>query len=310
VIDFVSKARACNKSEAARELIAMSSAGLRDVHFPCHRASTSKPSAAGKAVQPMPPDCRAAWDEGVRHLLANETMQRQIDEWRSWIPGTARLLAEDGLMGCPLNRGRRQTAFVVQSPYRDQLGCISTRDVGYHIRLKPRKDERASWLYEPNLKKHGTGCPALPFVLGGGFVPYATTIIGTEGQWDAITLASAAGWLVSDSTWPECISVFGTRGADGWRTLIEAWGRHWRADARFVLFPDADEAGDRWSASHGFVDALRTRKHQVRVIRSNEPGAKDLNDLHQRRPLTKADINLWLQEGRAPNGSSYDHRGI
>lgn len=283
VVDFIAAARRCDRSEAARYLITLA---RKSEHMSTKTTSASPTSPRPPA--PMPTESRAVWDEGVNHLRANESWQHAIDVWRGWPAGTTARLAEDGLIGTPLVRGRRETAFVVQSPYVDEVGLLSTHNLGLHVRHKSPRGERARWSFDPS------GIPSLPFVIGGGFVPFASTIIVCEGQWDAVILAAAAGWLVNDAAWPERISIFGTRGASGWRQLIEAWRHHWRPDVRFILCQDADDAGDTWRAPGGFADVLLKHRHRVRLIRPRADGAKDLSDLNRLNLLTPDRISEWL----------------
>ncbi len=304
VVDFLAKAHGITNADACRELIAMAgtrtASSRRSTHpSPQPREAPPRPTVeaatATTALQPMPEECRAIWDEGLAHLRGNASLQDAVNEWRGWPEGTVRTLAEDGLIACPLLKGRRGVAFPVQAPFRDELGFISTCDVGFHHRRKSEKaGERIRWTYRPNEKADNVRVAALPFVLGGGFVTYAQTLVGTEGQWDAITLASASGWLAGDAAWPENVTVFATRGASGWRPLLDAWSAFLRPSARFVLFADADAAGDNWKAQGGFVDTLRKLGHPVRVLRSNRTSAKDLNDLHRICPITSAGVSEWL----------------
>jgi hypothetical protein len=144
----------------------------------------------------------------------------------------------------------------------------------------------------------------MPFVIGGGFITFAQTIVVTEGQWDAITLAAAAGWLASDAAWPERLALFATRGAVAWKPLIEYWGTHWPKGAQFILFADADTSGAKWTAPGQFRDTLLALGHPVRVVRSNEAGRKDLNDLHKAQPLTAESIAGWI----TTKGRPHEHR--
>lgn len=301
VIDFFVLARGISKSEAARELIALAgtTATPQQSHIvKTERVSISPTNGTPRApLQPMPAICQAIYDDGVSHLLANESLRAVIERWRAWPAGTVAALADHGLIACPVLSGRRGVAFPVQAPTRDELGILGTLHAGFHHRHKPAAaGERPRWTYRPNDREDNASVPSLPFVLGAGFLPGADTIIVTEGQWDAITLAAAAGWLASDAAWPEPISVFATRGTDAWRTLIEVWSDYWLRTARFVLFQDADAAGDRWKAPGGFVEALVKRGHRVRLQRvwDDATGAKDLNDVHRHEPLTAATINDWL----------------
>lgn len=159
-------------------------------------------------------------------------------------------------------------------PERCELGFVQTRQIGFHVRHKPQPGERVVWSYS---KQDAQATPALPFVIGAGFASFARTVIVCEGQWDAITLAAAAGWLAGDAAWPEHVVLFGARGAGGWRVLWDHWRPFLPRGVAFVLFPDADEAGARWTAPNGFRDTLTAAGHPVRVVRSQVEGAKDLN---------------------------------
>lgn len=303
VVDFLALARGISKSDAARELIAMSGTTgpttrqPMPIPSPRREEPTAPQERAPRAILPaMPEACQAIYDEGVDHLQRNTSLQQVLDQWRSWPAGTVGTLAADGVIGCPVLNGRRGIAFPVQWPYLDELGIVTLRSVGFHHRHKPANtQDRAKWSYRPNEREDGGSVPSLPFVLGAGFAPYATTILVAEGQWDAITLAAAAGWLASDAAWPERITIFATRGAGAWRPLIDAWAPFWSPGAAFVLFQDADESGDKWRAPGGFAATLRARGHRVRTIRSKCPDAKDLNALHQHHgPLTPAMITRWI----------------
>ena len=140
-------------------------------------------------------------------------------------------------------------------------------------------------------------CPNLPYVIGGGFISITRTIVVAEGQWDALTLAAAAGWLASDAAWPEQVTVFATRGASAWRPLIEFWGSYWPRDAQIVLFADGDDAGATWKASGGFKDTLCKLGHHVRVIRPIPGGPKDLNDIHRAQPIHAENVVEWISAG-------------
>jgi hypothetical protein len=297
-LDFLAKARGLTNSDAAREFIALAGAGGPTAVWggrTTNRYQKRSLMACNTAAMPMsgplpamPKTCRKVWDEGLTHVTSRANLQDVLDGWRSWPTGTARTLADSGLMGCPIVGGQRGVGFVVQAPYRDELGFVSTSDIGFHVRHKPADTHaRPGWSYVPS-------CPALPFVLGGGFITFAHTIIVTEGQFDGVTLASAAGWLASDAAWPETVTVFATRGANAWHPLIEHWGRYWLRDAHFVLFADADEAGARWKAPGGFVETLRQLGHYVRVLCSAQVGTKDLNDYHRIHPVTPAIVAEWI----------------
>lgn len=127
IVDFIAKARGISKCDAAHELIAMAGAqgpvASRPVAVERKKTADAAPSLP---LAPMSAQCSAIWDEGVEHLLTNAGHQDSIDKWRGWPPGTARKLAEDGLMGVTLIGGKRGVGFAVQAPYRDELGLVST----------------------------------------------------------------------------------------------------------------------------------------------------------------------------------------
>jgi len=245
-------------------------------------------------LPPMPDAIGAIWDEGVEHLRTHPEIVAQVDTWRAWPAGTAATLLEDGLLSSPVTYGKRGLAFPVQAPERCELGFVQTRQVGYHNRPKTITGQRVSWSFHPNEKQDGQATPALPFVIGAGFASFARTVIVTEGQWDAITLAAAAGWLANDASWPERIILFGVRGAGNWRSLWTHWRPFLPAGVAFVLFQDNDTTGDEWTAPRGFRDTLAAAGHPVRVIRSQVENAKDLNDVHRITPITAEQISAWL----------------
>lgn len=293
-VDFLAKAKCIDRSAAAKELIALANTGTASAPV---RRWIEKGTPAREPIKPMTADVATIWEESVEYLRRDTKTQQDIEEWRHWPTGTVRQLAEDGLIGCPILYGRRGVAFPVQAPFRDELGLVSSFDAGFHFRQKPPdKATKPVWFYRPNEKKDGIDTPALPFVLGAGFLPFAETVIVAEGQWDAITLCAAAGWLTSDAAWPERITVFATRGATPWRSLIDRWASYWPRDTNFILFADGDDAGATWKAPGGFKDALCKLGHAVRIVRPRQGGPKDLNDIHRVQPITIEVIEGWISE--------------
>jgi hypothetical protein len=116
-------------------------------------------------------------------------------------------------------------------------------------------------------------------------------VIITEGQWDAITLAGAFGWLSETSSIPDGVLVFGLRGASSGRVLLAAWGEFLRIHApRVWIIGDHDAAGSKLvergecskvESEPSFVDRLRaigcTAKVQFLVDRQRRP-VNDFND--------------------------------
>jgi len=288
-------AKSFARRRADRGSVRRHNIGTPEVCTIVQNEATARAVAKAEPLPTMPDRVRAVWDEGVEQLHRHPGTVDRIDTWRGWPPGTAATLVEDGLLASPVTYGvKRGIAFTVQAPERCEFGFVQTRQIGYHVRHKPPAGERATWSFHPNESRDGQSTPGLPFVIGAGFASFARTVVVTEGQWDAITLAAAGGWLVNDASWPEHVILFGTRGAAGWRNLWQHWRTFLPAGVAFVLFADADEAGGKWTAPRGFRDTLTAAGHPVRVIRSQVDGAKDINDLHRIAPITTEQISVWL----------------
>jgi hypothetical protein len=233
-----------------------------------------------RKLAPMPAEARRIWDAGVLSLYENADACAKIDAWRAWAPGTAYSLAEQGIIGTPTIYGKPCTAFTVMDAHGTEAG--------FHARHKPKDGERAAWSFHPK------GTPALPFVLGAGYAPEAREVLVLEGQWDAVCIAAAAGWLAHETAWPERVVVFGTRGSGGWRSFIDAWAGVIPKTARISFFPDEDKAGEEWSKPGGFRDTLQSHRFTVRTIRT---GHKDFTDCHRAAPVSRGFIeNLFTKK--------------
>lgn len=245
----------------------------------------------------IPGETLSTWNEGLDYLKSHAEIAARVDAWRSWPRGTTAKLVENQLIAFVATTvGKRGLAFPVQSPERGELGKIQTRMVGYHVRHTPTVGKRAQWSFHPNWKKDGQSTPGLPFVIGARLASEARTIVVTEGQWDAATLAAAGGWLNGNASWPEHTILFATRGVNGWKSLLTYWQQFLPPSAKFVLCPDADAAGATWVSPGNFRDVLVEAGHRVRVIQSAIIGAKDINDLHRVSPITQGEVSAWLKE--------------
>jgi hypothetical protein len=284
VVDFAAKANGCSMEEALaylRELMGWQP-GAHGPALSRMRApvKTKPPAEAAPSYKPqsMSGDVRLQWEAGLHWLKIDEGLQRHVDRWRAWPAGTSRFLADQGLLSAPEINGRRALAFLMQYP-----GRSAWIEVGFHARHKPRREgERAIWTYHPS----GVGMPGVPLVLGNLYG--ARLVICCEGEWDACTFAAAAGWLASDTAWPDGVAVVGIRGASGWRTFIEHWRPRWPRRARFLLIPDNDEAGLKWQ--HAFAGALAPLALTVTVLPPKAGGPKDFGDLNREKPFTPASI--------------------
>lgn len=282
VLDFIAKARGCSAADAlaiARERVGWSPSGHGPALSRRQDPPRPKPDDA-PSYRPvvMEGETRIAWEAGLYWLKNDAGMQAEVDTWRAWPPGTTQFLAEEGLLSAPEIKGQRGLAFVVQYP-----GRSAWTEIGFHMRHRPRhQGDRAVWTYQPA----GTGLPAVPFVLGNFYG--ARLAIVTEGEWDCCCFAAAAGWLASDTSWPDGVAIIGVRGASGWRAFLGHWRRVWPRRPRFLLIPDNDEAGMKWQRE--FVAALAPLACSVTVLPPKIGGPKDFNDLHRQEPFTPASI--------------------
>lgn len=261
--------------------------------------STLTPEATRLQLPRITDAADFVWREGVEYLQSNAQLVKSLASWRGYHPDTIRTLAEDGSIGCPITRGnQRGVAFPVEAPERCDLGMVQSYRVGYHVRHKPKEDERAAWTYHPS-DRDGQATPGLPFVLGAGSAASARIVVIVEGQWDAIALADAAGWLASDAAWPEDLTLFGVRGAGGWRVALNRWSPYLSPSAEFAVIPQTDNAAQAWLQPDGLVNTLRCSGHLVRLI--SIPGdVKDINDLLRAGTLGRGRIDGWLAKEVAP----------
>lgn len=288
VLDFIAKVRGCDAAEAlaiARERVGWAPGP----HGPAlsRRSSAPRPRPVDAAptykAAVMQGPVRTLWEAGLHWLVIDDAMQGEIDSWRGWPAGTARFLAEEGLLAAPEVKGDRGLAFVVQYP-----GRSAWVEVGFHMRHRPRRPtDRVMWTYQPA----GVGLPAVPLVLGNFYG--ARLVIVCEGEWDACTFAAAAGWLSSETAWPDGVAAVGVRGASGWRAFIEHWRRVWPRRPRFLLIPDNDEAGLKWQQE--FAASLAPLALSVSVLPPKQGGPKDFNDLHRQHPFTPQSIHGLLR---------------
>jgi hypothetical protein len=251
----------------------------------------------GKQLAKMPMEAMVAWSEGVDYLRSNSALIERLAEFRGWPVPFARYLAEYACLSMPLYRDQRTVAFLVSAPepLTNPLGGrIVMHDIGFHCRIKPREGEaKASWRYVPNESEHGQRTAALPFIIGGSWFDSARLLIITEGQWDALTFALAAGWLGDGDQWPDGVCVIGIRGATGDKTFLQYYERFWSPNASCLLLPDSDSAGGKWAeGKNSFADRLGQLCQKVAVIKCQ--CHKDLNDLYRATEITPQQIERLL----------------
>jgi hypothetical protein len=292
-IGFYALARGIPNAEAIREL--RQRLGVRAKRKTLIPKIAESSAAGPDRPARMPDEVAEIWREGVEYLAANADWQRRIGQWRGWTPEVVAQLVDDGMMGTPAHRGRRLVAFRVDYPVVKDFGpygtWFSTEQVGFHVRLKPeRPGEKPPWRFYPNGREHGQRIPSLPFIIGE--FPTARLLVITEGQWDAITFALAAGWLGHDGAWPDWICVIGIRGTNGINPFLNHYTAHWPRNAKCLLLPDNDYAGATWFKScegrPSFADRLINRCMEVHV--ETVCGAKDFNEGWKRGMIKASDI--------------------
>ena len=304
VIGYYALARAISNQQAIRELakelrIKREESIVRS--DPCCAEKQSIQPGLGTSFvpRPMPREVADAWIEGTNYLARQRKMQEQIAKWRAWTPERVAQLAQDGMMGTPMFRGKRLIAFRVDFPVIKDFGTFgtwfSTDQVGWHVRLKADASEKSQWRFMPNQREHGQSTPALPFVLGD--FQSARLLVIAEGQFDCITFAHVAGWLNHNAAWPDYACVVGLRGANGINPFLFHYAPLWPKDAKCWLLPDNDAAGRKWFESSprntSFAERLGKLCREVHV--ETIAGAKDLNQAWQRRLITEADLGRQLR---------------
>ena len=280
-VAFVARALNLTTSDAGREFLRMAGDHSTSIVIPGPRREESPPWAPE-----IPPEgVTASWRDGVSHLCENPDAMANLARWRGWPVEVVRQLGEAGKLGLPRVRGARAVGWIVEAP--------SGLPVGFHARLKPRPGDRASWLFLPNRSEHGQGIPALPFVLGK--LHEAELVVLTEGQWDAVSFAIAAGWFPS---WPSGRAVVGVRGAQGVSPLLRHFRGCWPSNATAVLIPDNDAAGKTWTTARDEKPSFAERLSEwgSRVLVTAPPmGVKDLNDALRDHPeQTSTEVRDFL----------------
>jgi hypothetical protein len=232
------------------------------------------PQEEAVVIEPLRGEDWLKWSRATEIL---HTDADEVERWAVWRGLRAEVIAwagKQGLCGRVMMYGAWREAFVI----RDVVDGI-VRDIGFHVRLAPRKEgEKASWRYSNRWVEGerlecetSRGLGAWPFVvLPEGGIEAAKYIFCCEGQWDALALIDVMGW---EMKWPAQVAVFGMRGATSWKRMLEYALRN---DATVSLMADNDEAGRSWFVGEGcFAAELRKR---VMAVYGYSPKTKDLND--------------------------------
>ncbi len=210
-----------DESAAARWLMDKARIKTGGQPIACEPTRKQETKRVVEKLPAMPVEAMAKWAEGVDYLQSRPALAESLADFRGWPVEFARYVIESAAVSMPKYHGQRPIAFLVSAP-EGIGGKIIMRDIGFHCRLKPREGEtKASWRFVPNEREHKQSTPVLPFIIGGSRFDLARLLVITEGQWDALTFALAAGWLGDGCLWPEGVCVVGIRGASGTNTFLD-----------------------------------------------------------------------------------------
>jgi hypothetical protein len=300
VVDFLATAKGLSLSDAAKEILQIAGGRIGSL-----KPLPPPPERRQWVPEPWPFAVRQLWDGGRDYLLANPSGQISLGAWRGWPAEFVRSLVECGFLASPQMRtGGRAVAWRVDAfPLIE--GQRQILPVGFHARIAGKPGERASWRFLPNEKAHGRGIPSLPVVFGG--IQKAGLLIVCEGQWDAASFLVGAGW--DAGAIPPGVAVVGIRGAQGIRPFLEHYSDVWPEAARFLLLPDADEAGRTWFEDRegraSFLSKLKPLCSRVVAVRLCGAG-KDLNDMLKAGQLSRQGIReMFVQAGFSREGREF-----
>ena len=298
-VAFLARAANISNGDACRRLIELTDA--RSTGLRAFGPVLPKPSQPSPPVPlPVMPDSVAdSWTEGVDYVLAHPISAVRLAGFRGWPVPFAQYLIDCAAISMPLRYNERGIAFQVIAP-EGERGSMTTRPVGYHIRLKGKSGEKASWQFLPCEKEHGHGIPPLPFILGD--FETASLLVILEGQWDALSFALAAGWLGEGALWPAGVGLIGIRGLGAWKTFLRYYERFWPESANSLLIPDADDKGKQWyTGTECFATKLSKLCRKVAVV--DCAPFKDFNDLlRSEKPGPEVIVELFASHGMAIEG--------
>jgi hypothetical protein len=283
---FLARIDSVSSADGCRKLIELSGARASQTPVPIRRRLSTRQEPPNERIPTMPDAVAQAWTEGVDYILAQGASAQRLAEFRGWPVEFASYVIGCAAVSLPLSYNERGIAFQVVAP-EGTRGAMTTRPVGYHIRLKGKPGHKASWFFLPNDREHNQSIPALPYILGD--FETASLLVVTEGQWDALTFALAAGWIGDGCLWPRGVGLIGIRGASGVTPFLRWYERFWPEHANCLLLADADKAGGSWSEGERcFARQLAWRCARVAVVDCYPH--KDFNDLYRAEKPGKDEI--------------------
>ncbi len=215
------------------------------------------------------------WRTAAGNVAGNPDAQAVIADWRGWPIAAVQRLATAQLIGYaefdlwPQAIAPQPAVFFrVLHPERvcDSAGAVfwHGHDVQLHIRFLPgarwKEGHSLSWIYAPTMKElAATDGAHAPLVLAHwcrdpeqpGWKQSCECIIVCAGEWDALTLIVAMGWINAAGFLiiPKGLAIVGIRseGRGGTDAFLR-WYRHWTPQSALLL-ADADATGANWFAS-------------------------------------------------------------
>jgi hypothetical protein len=253
----------------------------------------------------------ALWRSGIERLIQNADARAEIARWRGWEPRALVPLARAGLISAPVFdlwpaviKPQPCVCFRVLHPEHTTDGSAefwAWRPVQLHIRFRPGSTRRdgspLSWIYAPTMKQIGIedGGNA-PFIIAQfgrdpeqpGYATRCRCVIICAGEWDALAVLLAAGWVNDNGTLtlPPGLAIVGIRGEG--RSGTDAYLRHcahWLPES-VILLADADKTGIAWfkpwcDGRPGFAEQLENRGAKVIPRVPSGDGVKDVSDLYR-----------------------------
>jgi hypothetical protein len=293
VVEYMQLAHGMDFIQAKDALAAIAGLGGSADAIPRPLPKRELPQEGAVVIEALEGDAALKWERACSELYTDGAEVARWAAWRGLRPAVIEWAARRGLCGRVMMYGEWREAFLIRDVAAaagfEDLGGTCMRNIGFHVRLAPRKEgEKASWRYSNRWVQGerleceaSRGLGAWPFVvLPEGFEREWKYIFCCEGQWDALALIDVMGW---ETRWPAQVAVFGMRGATSWKRMLDYT---MRTDATAFLMADNDEAGMGWFVGEeNFADTLRKR---VKAVHGYSPLAKDLND----------DVRGWDEAGR------------
>jgi hypothetical protein len=274
IFEYWQQTRGGDFKKALEDLAAIAGLGgkISDSAKPLPKREVRE-EAAPVEIAPLDAEALLKWERAAAELYTDSEEVARWAAWRGLRPAVIEWAGRRGLCGRAMMYGEWREAFLIRD-VRDGV----VRDMGFHVRIAPRKAEKASWRYSNRWVQGerlecetSRGLGAWPFViLPEGGIQEARYIFCCEGQWDALALVDVMGW---ETKWPAQVAVFGMRGATSWKKMLEY---ALRKDATAFLFADNDAAGRGWFVGEeNFSDCLKKRIASIQAFPSK---TKDLTD--------------------------------